>query len=75
MANLTKKQDENRKYILVDFIYPTPETRNLFAAGFMVWMNMIKKRRFDDINKILQILQIMIFMLQLKMPNISLLRY
>ena len=52
MANLTKKQDEDRKYILVDFIYPTPETRNLFAAGFMVWMNMIKKRRFDDINKI-----------------------
>ncbi len=52
MANLAKKQIGNKNYILVDFICPTTETRNLFAADFTVWMNTIKEGRFNDTNKI-----------------------
>ena len=43
MADLGKKRGGNKNYILVDFIYPTPETHNLFATDFTVWMNTIKK--------------------------------
>lgn len=52
MADLAKKQSGNENYILVYFIYPTTETRNLFAADFTIWMDTIKKGRFEDTNKI-----------------------
>lgn len=37
---------------LADFIAPTPEVRNLYDPHFIVWMNTIKKGRFDDTNKL-----------------------
>ena len=45
--NLKKKGD----YVIADFICPTPETRKLFPADFIIWLDTIKSGRFDDTNK------------------------
>jgi adenylylsulfate kinase len=36
--------------VVADFICPTKETRKEFDADFTVWMDTIKKGRFDDTN-------------------------
>ena len=51
MASLAKKIKEDGNFVIVDFICPTPETRNLFPADYIVWVDTIKKGRFDDTNK------------------------
>ena len=50
MADLATKYKENGNYVIADFICPTPETRNLFPADYIVWVDTIKKGRFDDTN-------------------------
>ena len=50
MAELAKKTIEEGHYVLADFICPTPEARNLFPSDFIIWVDTIKKGRFDDTN-------------------------
>ena len=40
--------------VIVDFICPTNKTREIFNADFIVWMDTIKKGRFDDTNKLFE---------------------
>jgi len=35
---------------IADFICPTPEARSLFPADYTIWVDTIKKGRFDDTN-------------------------
>ena len=51
MADLAKKLKEDNNYVVADFICPTPEARNLFPADYIIWVDTIKKGRFDDTNK------------------------
>jgi adenylylsulfate kinase len=37
---------------MADFVCPTPETRVIFSADYVIWMNTIKSGRFDDTNKV-----------------------
>ena len=50
MADLAKKKKEEGHYVIADFIFPTPEARSLFHADYVVWVDTIKKGRFDDTN-------------------------
>ena len=50
MADLAKKLKEEGHYVIADFICPTPEARSLFPADYIVWVDTIKKCRFDDTN-------------------------
>ena len=52
MADLAKKLKEEGHYVIADFICPTPEARSLFPADYIVWVDTIKKCRFDDTNAI-----------------------
>ena len=45
------KKEGNYDYLVADYICPTPQTRKLFNADYIVWINTIKKGRFDDTNK------------------------
>ena len=45
------KKEGNYNYLVADYICPTPQTRKLFNADYIVWVNTIKKGRFDDTNK------------------------
>ena len=51
MADFALKLKEDGSYVVADFICPTPEARKLFPADFVIWVDTIKKGRFDDTNK------------------------
>ncbi len=50
MAELAEKYKQEGKYVVCDFICPTPKARELFNADFIVWVDTIKKGRFEDTN-------------------------
>ena len=50
MADLAKEKKQEGHYVIADFICPTPEARSLFPADYIVWVDTIKKGRFDDTN-------------------------
>jgi adenylylsulfate kinase len=51
MSNFAVKLKDEGSHVIADFICPTPEARNLFPADFIIWVDTIKKGRFDDTNK------------------------
>ena len=51
MADLAEKYKKEGYHVVADFICPTPEARSLFPADFIIWVDTIKKGRFDDTNK------------------------
>ena len=50
MADLARKKKQEGHYVIADFICPTPEARSLFPADYIIWVDTIKKGRFDDTN-------------------------
>ena len=50
MADLAEKYKQECDYVIADFICPTLEARKLFNADYVVWVDTIKKGRFDDTN-------------------------
>jgi adenylylsulfate kinase-like enzyme len=54
MKWLSDKVVESGNLCIVDFICPTPETRQAFNTddAFVVWVDRIKEGRFDDTNKL-----------------------
>ena len=51
MADFALKLKEDGNNVVADFICPTPEARALFPADFIIWVDTIKKGRFEDTNK------------------------
>ena len=51
MAEIAIKMKKEGNYIIADFICPTPEARSLFPADIIIWVDTIKKGRFDDTNQ------------------------
>ena len=50
MADLAEKYKQEGSYVVCDFICPTPKARELFNADFVIWVDTIKKGKFDDTN-------------------------
>ena len=51
MAEFALKLKAEGHNVIADFVAPTPEARNLFPADFRVWVDTIKKGRFEDTNQ------------------------
>ena len=51
MADLAEKYKQEGHYVVADFICPTPKARELFNADYIVWLDTIKKGKFEDTNK------------------------
>ena len=51
MADIAEKYKKESKFVVADFICPIPESRKLFNADYVVWVDTINKGRFDDTNK------------------------
>ena len=51
MAQAALKLKSEGDYVIADFIAPTPEARSLFPADYIVWVDTIKKGRFEDTNQ------------------------
>ncbi len=54
MKWLSDKVIESGNMCIIDFICPTPETRQAFNSkgAFVVWVDRIKEGRFEDTNKL-----------------------
>tara|TARA_Y100000590_G_scaffold130326_1_gene148866 strand:+ start:127 stop:534 length:408 start_codon:yes stop_codon:yes gene_type:complete len=50
MADLAEKHKQEGSFVVCDFICPTPKARELFNADIVVWVDTIKKGRYDDTN-------------------------
>ena len=51
MADFAMKIKNEGHYVIADFVAPTPEARKLFPADFIIWVDTIKKGRFEDTNQ------------------------
>ena len=51
MSDAALKLKSEGNNVIADFICPTPEARKLFTADYTVWVDTIKKGRFDDTNQ------------------------
>ena len=54
MADFALKLKSEGNFVVADFICPTPEARSLFPADYTIWVDTIKKGRFEDTNRIFQ---------------------
>ena len=48
------KSLSKRKHVVVDFICPTPLSFKYFKPDYTIWMDTIKKGRFENMNKMFQ---------------------
>ena len=51
MADAAIKLKNEGNNVIADFICPTLEARKLFPADYIVWVDTIKKGRFEDTNQ------------------------
>ena len=51
MKDLAQKALNEGKHVVADFICPTPKTREDFNADIVIWVDTIKKGRFEDTNE------------------------
>ena len=51
MAEAALKLKAEGHYVIADFIAPTPEARKFFPADYIIWVDTIKKGRFEDTNQ------------------------
>ena len=49
---MKRRLKNKKKFIIADFICPTNQTREIFNADFIIWLDTIKKGRFEDTNKL-----------------------
>jgi adenylylsulfate kinase len=50
MAEMSRETDTD--FVVCDFVCPTEETRKIFNADIVIWMDTIREGRFADTNKI-----------------------
>ena len=50
MSDAALKLKNEGNNVIADFICPTPEARSLFPADYIIWVDTIKKGKFDDTN-------------------------
>ena len=51
MSEVAIKLKNEGNNVITDFICPTPEARSLFPADYIVWVDTIKKGRYEDTNQ------------------------
>tara|TARA_Y100001949_G_C15728994_1_gene218545 strand:- start:48 stop:464 length:417 start_codon:yes stop_codon:yes gene_type:complete len=52
MADLAEKYKQEGNFVVCDFICPTLETRKLFDADIIIWMDTVDKCQFEDTNEL-----------------------
>ncbi len=51
MAEFALKLKAEGHYVIADFVAPTPEARSMFPEDFRIWVDTIRKGRFEDTNQ------------------------
>ena len=50
MSDYADKYKKEGHYVVADFICPLPKSRELFNADYTIWVDTIKKGRYEDTN-------------------------
>ena len=56
MQDFTRKSVAKGRYGIADFVCPTQALRDEFRGDYVIWMNTIKEGRFEDTNKMFEII-------------------
>ena len=51
MANFAEKYKQEGQHVVADYICPTPQTRKIFNGDYIIWLDTIKKGKYEDTNK------------------------
>ena len=54
MKSLADFEKSHGRIVICDFVCPTENTRNNFAADLIIWVDTISEGRFEDTNKIFE---------------------
>ena len=54
MRNIADFETKIGRIVVCDFVCPTEETRQIFDADILIWMDTIKQGRFEDTNLMFQ---------------------
>jgi len=54
MRTFADFEKKHGRFVVCDFVCPTPETRENFNADIVIWMDTIQEGRFEDTNKLFQ---------------------
>lgn len=55
MRTFADFEKSNGRFVICDFVCPTSKTRKNFSADVVIWMDTIKKGRYEDTNKLFEI--------------------
>lgn len=54
MKSFADFEKSHSRFVICDFICPTKETRDIFQPDIVIFMDTIKKGRFEDTNKMFE---------------------
>ena len=54
MKSIADFESSHGRIVICDFVCPTKETRDIFAADVLIWMDTIEEGRFEDTNALFQ---------------------
>ena len=54
MKAIADFESSHKRIVICDFVCPTEETRNIFEADITIWLDTIKKGRFEDTNALFE---------------------
>ena len=54
MTAIADFESSHKRIVICDFVCPTEETRNIFEADITIWLDTIKKGRFEDTNALFE---------------------
>jgi adenylylsulfate kinase len=54
MRNIADFEDGEERTVICDFVCPLVETRNIFDADVLIWVNTLDEGRYDDTNKMFE---------------------
>ena len=54
MKAIADFESSHKRIVICDFVCPSEETRNIFEADITIWLDTIKKGRFEDTNALFE---------------------
>ena len=54
MKNLADFEKKHGRIVICDFVCPTKETRDIFDADVLIWLDTIQEGRFEDTNALFE---------------------
>ena len=51
MADFAERYKQDGHHVVADFICPTPEARKLFNSDYLIWVDTVKKCKYEDTNE------------------------